>query len=47
MVEVTGFEPVAPTLRMLRPYLCDRVICALTLGFVLNTSHRFAWFRSV
>jgi len=42
MVEVTGFEPVAPTLRMQRPYLSDRVICALTWGFVLNTSHRFA-----
>ncbi len=36
-----------PTLRMLRPHPSDRVICALTWGFVLNTSHRFAWFRSV
>jgi len=46
-VEVTGFEPVAPALRMLRPHPSDRAICALTWGFVLNTSHRFAWFRSV
>jgi len=46
-VEVRGFEPLAPTLRMLRPYPSDRVICALTWGYVLNTSHRFAWFRNV
>jgi len=31
----------------LRPHPSDRVICALTWGFVRNTSHRLAWFRSV
>jgi hypothetical protein len=46
-VEVRGFEPLAPTLRTQRPHPSDRAICALTWGFVLNTSHRFAWFRSV
>jgi hypothetical protein len=46
-VEVTGFEPVAPTLRMQRPHPSDRAIRALIWGFVLSTSHRFAWFRSV
>ncbi len=47
VVEVTGFEPVAPTLRMQRPHPCDQAICALTWGYVLNTSHHFARFRNV
>ncbi len=46
-MEVRGFEPLAPTLRTQRPHPSDRAICTLTWGFLLNTSHRFAWFRSV
>ena len=38
---------MAPTLRVLGPHPCDRAIWPLTWGFVLNTSHRFAWFRIV
>ena len=46
-MEVTGFEPVAPALRTLRPHPSDRAICALTWGIALIAPHRFAWFRSV
>ncbi len=46
-VEVRGFEPLTPTLRTLRPHPRDQAIYALTWGFVLIASHRFAWFRTV
>lgn len=46
-MEVTGFEPVAPTLRTQRHHPSDPAICALTWGFVLNTFHCFASFFSV
>ena len=46
-VEVRGFEPLAPTLRMSRPHPSDQGMCALTWGYALIASHRFAWFRIV
>ncbi len=47
MVEVRGFEPLAPTLRMQRPHPSDRGKRALTGGNARNVSRRFSWFLSV
>lgn len=45
-VNVTVSESTIPTLRTQRPQPCDRGKHALTWGFALNTSHRFAAFRA-